>query len=53
MSCPEVLILDELGGALGAIKREELLHIGIEHRCTVLMITHDIGFPKIPRAKVY
>ncbi|HEY9861956.1 MAG TPA: nitrate ABC transporter ATP-binding protein, partial [Candidatus Obscuribacterales bacterium] len=43
---PEVLILDEPFGALDAITKEELqeelLQIWREHRCTVMMITHDI-----------
>jgi nitrate ABC transporter ATP-binding subunit len=43
---PEILILDEPFGALDAITREELqeelLAIWRDHRCTVLMITHDI-----------
>ena len=43
---PEVLILDEPFGALDAITKEELqeelLKIWNEHRCNVLMITHDI-----------
>jgi bicarbonate transport system ATP-binding protein len=43
---PEVLILDEPFGALDAITKEELqeelLGIWNDHRCTVLMITHDI-----------
>ncbi|MEA5468974.1 nitrate ABC transporter ATP-binding protein [Spirulina sp. 06S082] len=43
---PQVLILDEPFGALDAITKEELqeelLTIWNEHRCTVLMITHDI-----------
>jgi len=43
---PEVLILDEPFGALDAITKEELqeelLTNWNEHRCTVLMITHDI-----------
>ncbi|MCI3280550.1 nitrate ABC transporter ATP-binding protein [Synechococcus sp. PCC 6717] len=43
---PEILILDEPFGALDAITKEELqeelLNIWQEHRCTVLMITHDI-----------
>jgi len=43
---PQVLILDEPFGALDAITKEELqeelLKIWNEHRCTVLMITHDI-----------
>lgn len=43
---PEVLILDEPFGALDAITKEELqeelLSIWNDHRCTVLMITHDI-----------
>ena len=43
---PEVLILDEPFGALDAITKEELqeelLQIWRDHRCTVMMITHDI-----------
>lgn len=43
---PEVLILDEPFGALDAITKEELqeelLKIWNDHRCTVMMITHDI-----------
>lgn len=43
---PRVLILDEPFGALDAITKEELqeelLQIWSDHRCTVLMITHDI-----------
>lgn len=43
---PKVLILDEPFGALDAITKEELqeelLQIWNDHRCTVLMITHDI-----------
>jgi nitrate ABC transporter ATP-binding subunit len=43
---PQVLILDEPFGALDAITKEELqeelLSIWRDHRCTVLMITHDI-----------
>jgi bicarbonate transport system ATP-binding protein len=43
---PQVLILDEPFGALDAITKEELqeelLQIWNDHRCTVLMITHDI-----------
>ncbi len=42
---PEVLIMDEPFGALDAITKEELqeelLKIWQDHRCTVLMITHD------------
>ncbi len=44
--CPKVLILDEPFGALDPITREELqeelLKIWIDHKVTVLMITHDI-----------
>ncbi|MCL1465002.1 nitrate ABC transporter ATP-binding protein [Argonema galeatum] len=43
---PKVLVLDEPFGALDAITKEELqeelLKIWTDHRCTVLMITHDI-----------
>ncbi len=43
---PRMLILDEPFGALDAITKEELqeelLNIWNDHRCTVLMITHDI-----------
>jgi nitrate/nitrite transport system ATP-binding protein len=43
---PQVLIMDEPFGALDAITKEELqeelLQIWRAHRCTVLMITHDI-----------
>jgi bicarbonate transport system ATP-binding protein len=43
---PRILILDEPFGALDAITKEELqeelLNIWNDHRCTVLMITHDI-----------
>ena len=43
---PQLLLLDEPFGALDAITKEELqeelLQIWTEHRCTVLMITHDI-----------
>lgn len=43
---PKLLILDEPFGALDAITKEELqeelLKIWNDHRCTVLMITHDI-----------
>lgn len=43
---PEILILDEPFGALDAITKEEmqeeLAKICMDHRCTVLMVTHDI-----------
>ncbi|MEM7760089.1 MAG: ATP-binding cassette domain-containing protein, partial [Cyanobacteria bacterium P01_A01_bin.40] len=43
---PRILILDEPFGALDTITKEELqeelLNIWNDHRCTVLMITHDI-----------
>jgi nitrate ABC transporter ATP-binding subunit len=43
---PQVLVMDEPFGALDAITKEELqdelLKIWRDHRCTVLMITHDI-----------
>ena len=43
---PRVLVLDEPFGALDAITKEELqeelLKIWNDHRCKVLMITHDI-----------
>lgn len=43
---PEILVLDEPFGALDAITKEEmqeeLSKICMEHRCTVLMVTHDI-----------
>jgi len=43
---PKLLLLDEPFGALDAITKEELqeelLKIWNDHRCTVLMITHDI-----------
>jgi bicarbonate transport system ATP-binding protein len=43
---PKVMILDEPFGALDAITKEELqeelLKIWNDHKCTVLMITHDI-----------
>lgn len=43
---PQILIMDEPFGALDAITKEELqeelLKIWQDHRCTVLMITHDI-----------
>ncbi|MDX2271838.1 MAG: nitrate ABC transporter ATP-binding protein [Cyanobacteriota bacterium] len=43
---PQVLLLDEPFGALDAITKEELqeelLKIWRDHRCTILMITHDI-----------
>jgi nitrate ABC transporter ATP-binding subunit len=43
---PEILILDEPFGALDAITKEEmqeeLSQIVMDHRCTVMMVTHDI-----------
>lgn len=43
---PEILVLDEPFGALDAITKEEmqeeLAQICLDHRCTVLMVTHDI-----------
>jgi nitrate ABC transporter ATP-binding subunit len=43
---PKVLVLDEPFGALDAITKEEmqeeLSSIFVDHRCTVLMVTHDI-----------
>ncbi|OUC12074.1 MAG: bacitracin ABC transporter ATP-binding protein [Alkalinema sp. CACIAM 70d] len=43
---PEVLILDEPFGALDAITKEEmqeeLSQIFLDHKCTILMVTHDI-----------
>jgi bicarbonate transport system ATP-binding protein len=43
---PEILVLDEPFGALDAITKEEmqeeLAKICLDHRCTVLMVTHDI-----------
>lgn len=43
---PKVLILDEPFGALDAITKEEmqeeLSQIFLDHRCTILMVTHDI-----------
>jgi bicarbonate transport system ATP-binding protein len=43
---PQVLILDEPFGALDAITKEEmqeeLSQIFLDHKCTILMVTHDI-----------
>lgn len=43
---PKILVLDEPFGALDAITKEEmqeeLTQIWTDHRCTVLMVTHDI-----------
>lgn len=43
---PKVLILDEPFGALDAITKEEMQEelstIVVDHKCTVLMVTHDI-----------
>ncbi|MEB3294298.1 MAG: nitrate ABC transporter ATP-binding protein [Synechococcales bacterium] len=43
---PEVMILDEPFGALDAITKEEmqeeLSQIFLDHKCTILMVTHDI-----------
>jgi bicarbonate transport system ATP-binding protein len=43
---PQVLVLDEPFGALDAITKEEmqeeLSNIVADHRCTVLMVTHDV-----------
>jgi bicarbonate transport system ATP-binding protein len=43
---PQILVLDEPFGALDAITKEEmqeeLSQIVMDHRCTVLMVTHDI-----------
>jgi bicarbonate transport system ATP-binding protein len=43
---PEIMILDEPFGALDAITKEEmqeeLSQIFLDHRCTILMVTHDI-----------
>ncbi len=43
---PQIMILDEPFGALDAITKEEmqeeLSQIFLDHRCTVLMVTHDI-----------
>jgi bicarbonate transport system ATP-binding protein len=43
---PEIMILDEPFGALDAITKEEmqeeLSQIFLDHRCTVMMVTHDI-----------
>jgi bicarbonate transport system ATP-binding protein len=43
---PQVLVLDEPFGALDAITKEEMQeeisNIVADHRCTVLMVTHDV-----------
>lgn len=43
---PQVMVLDEPFGALDAITKEEmqeeLSQIFLDHRCTILMVTHDI-----------
>jgi bicarbonate transport system ATP-binding protein len=43
---PQILVLDEPFGALDAITKEEMQeeisNIVADHRCTVLMVTHDV-----------